>query len=314
MEKRIGYPHGPLDRDGKALCYNFSAHSGCTKDNCSFSHQSRIKHDGIHWAAAYELARRGGLTTSKRIEPSAVDGYLQALRGKNSLEIKKSIEESRNAVGRSHVARSESNRMEFRGDVSRTGEGNITKSPLVDHPRGGSSDEIPVIDKRDEGSERKEDRRVLGAVTEEYESEDKTEPVLFGLHDFNDLTEHVNPHVQPIPRDFLKFDCTDMEKPLREILYGSDHWMPNIPQSDLDWDVPQETSIVEGETENSLKMRGETGDRATYMRFRMLALNKPLEEAFHWVKEDLTKQGKSFMNEGHANGKIFQKEPDKRNH
>ena len=31
MEKRIGYPHRPLGRDGEVMGYNFSAHSGCAE-------------------------------------------------------------------------------------------------------------------------------------------------------------------------------------------------------------------------------------------------------------------------------------------
>ena len=67
-----------------------------------FPRHPRVKPDGLQWAASYEIARRGGLASVKRIEPQAVGGYLQSLRGKNSAEIKKSIEESRNGFGRSH--------------------------------------------------------------------------------------------------------------------------------------------------------------------------------------------------------------------
>ena len=81
MGKKMCYAHRPLDRDGKASCYGLGSHSGCSrKGNCTFSHQSRIKADGSHWASEYEIARRGGLTSSKRIEPQAADGYLQDLR------------------------------------------------------------------------------------------------------------------------------------------------------------------------------------------------------------------------------------------
>ena len=103
MEKRIGYPHRPLGRDGEVLRYNYSANSGCVQGNCSFSHQSRTKPEGIHCTSTYELARRGGLTTSKRIGPQAVGRYLQALREKNTLKIRRSVEASRNATGRSRA-------------------------------------------------------------------------------------------------------------------------------------------------------------------------------------------------------------------
>ena len=99
----------------------------------------------------------------------------------------------------------------------------------------------------------------MRTVTEEQEGIVNTEPVLFGPREFTDLAEQVNPYVRPIPHGFLRFDCTDMEKPLREILYESGHWVTTAPQGDFEWDVHQETSIAEGETEDFLKMKGETG-------------------------------------------------------
>ena len=101
IERKLGSAHNPLDRKGKVLCYNFSAHAGCGKGGrCLFSHDQRIRPEGLRWAAQYDIARRGGLSTGKRIDPVSVDGYLQALRTQNGAEMKKSIEESRGTVGR----------------------------------------------------------------------------------------------------------------------------------------------------------------------------------------------------------------------
>ena len=101
VERKLGFPHKPIDRKGKVLCYNFRAHSGCGKgDQCTFSHLQRIRPEGMRWAAQYDLARRGELASEKRIEPNAVGGYLQALRTHHVAELKKSIEESRGAVVR----------------------------------------------------------------------------------------------------------------------------------------------------------------------------------------------------------------------
>ena len=59
-----------------------------------------INPEDAHWAAVRDVARRRGLTSSKRIGLKAADGYLHAPRERNSAEIEKSIEESRNQVGR----------------------------------------------------------------------------------------------------------------------------------------------------------------------------------------------------------------------
>ena len=89
VERKMGFPHKPLGKRGKVLCYNFSAHSGCSKGGqCLFSHLQRIRPEGTHWTVKYDLARRGGLVSGKRIEPNAVEGFLQASRTQNSDEVK----------------------------------------------------------------------------------------------------------------------------------------------------------------------------------------------------------------------------------
>ena len=74
-------------------------------DKCNFPHAERMASDGGHWATQFELARRGGITSKKRIEPSGVAGYLQALRTKNTAGVKKMIDESKNNVGRDNSRR-----------------------------------------------------------------------------------------------------------------------------------------------------------------------------------------------------------------
>ena len=102
MEKMMGFSHRPLDREAKVLRYGFSAHAGCPrKDSCAFSHQSRIKADGLRWTAEYELARRGGLASAKRIDPQSVGGYFQALRDRNAADIKKMIAHGKTGAGKS---------------------------------------------------------------------------------------------------------------------------------------------------------------------------------------------------------------------
>ena len=97
VERKAGYTHMPLDKNGNAICYNHSAHSGCNKGGaCLFPHTQRIRPEGLRWTAQYDLARRGGLLSQKRIESGAVDGYLQALRRQGTLDVKKSIDEGKN--------------------------------------------------------------------------------------------------------------------------------------------------------------------------------------------------------------------------
>ena len=101
LGRKLGMAHRPLGKNGKILCFDFSAHAGCTKgDACNFSHLQRIKVDGLHWAVKFDLARRGGHLNEKRIDAPLVEGYVQALRSQNSANWKQSVDESKGAVGR----------------------------------------------------------------------------------------------------------------------------------------------------------------------------------------------------------------------
>ena len=101
MEKRIGYPHRPMGRDGRVLRYKSSDRPGCATANFSFPQQPRAKPDGLQWTASYEIDRRGCLADSKRIEPQSSDGCLRALSEKTTIATRRAIGACRNAYGRS---------------------------------------------------------------------------------------------------------------------------------------------------------------------------------------------------------------------
>ena len=95
------------------------------------------------------------------------------------------------------------------------------------------------------------------------------------------------------------------------ILYESDQWMNTKPIGEQEWDVHHVPSTAEGSTARFLEEEeeeGEVGDRATYVRLRMLTMISPLEESYQTVRDELTRQGPSFMKgERHANGKFPEK-------
>ena len=103
VERKSGFSHKSLGKNGIALCCNFSAHSGCSRGGyCGFSHAQRIKPDGLRRAAQYDLARRGGLMSQKRLVAGSVEGFIQALRTKHAAEAKQPIDEGRMKAGGKH--------------------------------------------------------------------------------------------------------------------------------------------------------------------------------------------------------------------
>ena len=240
MEKKMGYAHRPLGKDGEVLRYGLSPHAGCAREeNCPFSHVSLIKPDGSHWASEYEIARRGGLTSSKRIEHQAVEGYLQDLRERNSAEIKRMISEGKTGTGRSR--RPLLNKICFTHMVDKEGpmrlrggetHGSPTFEELPNSLEGtGAAEELDVEDV----SEVFPTMEKLPGEGTLVELSHPPVPVVLKEKEYNERTLQTNKLPSPIPRDLLRFDCTEMEQPLRELLYETDEWKKQIPTGKKKW-------------------------------------------------------------------------------
>ena len=68
----------------------------------------------------------------------------------------------------------------------------------------------------------------------------------------------------------MRFDCAEMESPLREILYETDCWMKQEPTGLRDLELPRETSEREVGIGEFIMYTQETGDRATYVHSRLV--------------------------------------------
>ena len=201
MGKKMGFAHRPLGREGEVMCYGFSAHAGChRKESCTFSHQSRIRADGLHWAAEYEIARRGGLASAKRIDPQAVGGYLQALMERNA-DIKKMIANCKTGTGGSRDLRNwrKGVRAELHNPMggggkgvsgTRKGEESARAKDVVieEYPAENSTDMRGSCEERE--MECQEDGR-----EEQVEIGVAGRPVIFDIADHRALAENMNPHV-----------------------------------------------------------------------------------------------------------------------
>ena len=73
---------------GDYLCWDFSSHAGCNEKGsfCSKGKHEMMSTKGLHYSILMQLARRGGLKASRRIEPEKIDGYIQALRGQDVID------------------------------------------------------------------------------------------------------------------------------------------------------------------------------------------------------------------------------------
>ena len=277
----MGYPHLPLDRDGRVMRYGHIARPGCDskKEPCAFPHQSRIKPDGLHWAEAYEMARRGGHASRKRIEHQVVEGYLQALREHNAAEIKRPIEEIRTNFGRSHHAQER----ECIGGP----EGDVLPPPgLVNVRRidGGTSmvvGENPVAHPLEETMACLEAKR--------------KRPAMYGPEEYRRLTKRANVNLTTVNDDILRFDCAELGKHRRGFLYESDGWTQSANLGHVEWKDDHEPTAEAGEVDGFLSKAEAEGGRAAYFRSIAMASESPLNEAYDLEASDLARHGPSFM-------------------
>ena len=68
---------------GKPLCWDYNSRAGCHSTECKRIH-GKMKQSGVHWGVLMQLARRGGLSGLPIILPEKIDGYVQAIRDKNT--------------------------------------------------------------------------------------------------------------------------------------------------------------------------------------------------------------------------------------
>ena len=69
---------------GKPLWRYYDSHAGCRNADCKHVRE-QMKQTGILWGVLMHLARRGELSGHPIIAPDKIDGYLHAIREKNSL-------------------------------------------------------------------------------------------------------------------------------------------------------------------------------------------------------------------------------------
>ena len=103
--------------------------------------------------------------------------------------------------------------------------------------------------------------------------------------------------VDRIPHDFLRFDPAELETPLRELLHATDQWAyvqekEGNPWSSLDVETEEEIEI-----DRMLVDKGEAGNRADFLRERMMCQEGSLDARFDVALDELIEDGPSYMHQ-----------------
>ena len=94
---------------------------------------------------------------------------------------------------------------------------------------------------------------------------------------------------------FLRFDFTQLEPPLRGMLFNSDRWVEQKQDGDKEWRIPSVMTQREVEVEEHLHTAEINGDVGTYLRERMTISELLLAEIREIAKNDVELIGPSFM-------------------
>ena len=125
----------------------------------------------------------------------------------------------------------------------------------------------------------------------------KVEPVLYEDEDFKQLTRDVNSVVAELPRDFLRFDFTTMEDPLRKMVYCSDKRMEQGMGGENEWEISHVKTEKESEIDEYLEESLDAVDMKAYLGERLLTSDLPMIESEKEARLDVQSLGPSFMRE-----------------
>ena len=172
-----------------------------------------------------------------------MEGYLQSLRERNADDIKKMIASGETGIGRSsdsghwrislHLEYNDQTKLESAGRDKLVEENEVAHS-CVEVVDSECREEVESTKKGGGGKERGSD-----SSHDDEEIGVSETPVISSTDEYLSLTGHINPCLQHVPNDLLRFDCAGLAIPLREILYETDFWAKCEPTGLLEWELLQ---------------------------------------------------------------------------
>ena len=123
----------------------------------------------------------------------------------------------------------------------------------------------------------------------------KTAPVIFPKQEYSRILKDFNPGAGRIPRDFLRFDPTELETPLRKLLHAEDNWTYVEPTDGKEWRNESEESEEGKKICNLIAESGMSGNPAAFVRNRMMELSGTLHQRYEMALEEMKLKGPSYM-------------------
>lgn len=98
-----------------------------------------------------------------------------------------------------------------------------------------------------------------------------------------------------IPRDFLRFDTTELEEPTREILHATDQWPYMPPAQGKHWVCTHEETKEETAIRLLVEEKNIRCNQSALVQSRMSAIPGTLTERYQEATDDILLEGPSYL-------------------
>ena len=97
-------------------------------------------------------------------------------------------------------------------------------------------------------------------------SREKVDPIIFDGEEYRIRRQEYNPGVGRIPHDFLRFDPTELETPLGELLHADDQWAYVHEKDGKPWELPNVKTELGRRIDLAICNHGLAGNQAALVR------------------------------------------------
>ena len=122
-----------------------------------------------------------------------------------------------------------------------------------------------------------------------------SEPVIFERDDYDKKLSDYNPGAGNIPHDFLRFNPTELENPLRELLHAEDTWTFVPVRTCKPWSGQEMIQEDDQEARNFIRSRGIDGNLSAFILERTKRLEGKMEDKFEQALTEMKLDGPSYM-------------------
>ena len=139
-----------------------------------------------------------------------------------------------------------------------------------------------------------DDAKTIAREEGNHESATATPPVISSKEEYHSRLDHFNPGAKKIPHDVMRFDPTELERQVMELLHAIDTWATQKPKTCTLRDTPIVVREKDDESQAYLATQSVHPDPHASVRERMNHLDGELETTSNLARENMDSTGPSY--------------------